>query len=125
MAKNRHGKIFTNFLPAVSPQALKRMRATIRDLRLRRQVHLSLEQIARRLNPTLRGWWQYYGRFYPTELRSKFFRYFDERLGSWLRQKHKPLARRRGRSLHVLNRIAKERPYLFVHWQTLGKAMVG
>jgi hypothetical protein len=25
----------------------------------------------------------------------------------------------------VLNRIAKERPYLFVHWQTLGKAMVG
>jgi hypothetical protein len=125
MAKNRHGKIFTNFLPAVSPQALKRMRATIRDLRLRRQVQLSLEEIARRLNPTLRGWWQYYGRFYPTELRSKFFRYFDERLGSWLRQKHKPLARRRGRSLHVLNRIAKERPYLFVHWQTLGKAMVG
>jgi RNA-directed DNA polymerase len=125
MAKNRHGKIFTNFLPAVSPQALKRMRATIRDLRLRRHVQLSLEEIARRLNPTLRGWWQYYGRFFPTELRSKFFRYFDERLGSWLRQKHKPLARRRGRSLHVLNRIAKERPYLFVHWQTLGKAMVG
>jgi group II intron reverse transcriptase/maturase len=125
MAKNRHGKLFTSFLPAVSPQALKRMRARIRCLRLRRQVQLSLEEIARRANPTLRGWWQYYGRFYPTELRSKLFRYFDERLGSWLRQKYKPLARRRGRSLHVLNRIAKERPYLFVHWQTLGKAMVG
>jgi hypothetical protein len=63
MAKNRHGKIFTNFLPAVSPQALKRMRARIRCLRLRRQVQLSLEEIAWRLNPTLRGWWQYYGDF--------------------------------------------------------------
>ena len=30
------------------------------------------------LNPVLMGWWQYYGRFYPTEMWKKLFRYFDE-----------------------------------------------
>ncbi|WP_346266379.1 group II intron maturase-specific domain-containing protein [Brucella oryzae] len=37
--------------------------------------------MARSLNPVLKGWWQYYGRFYPTEM-GKLFVYFDERLGA-------------------------------------------
>ena len=63
MAKNRYGEIFTSFLPAVSPQALKRMRERIRKMHLRRRMFLPLEEIARLLNPILRGWIQYYGRF--------------------------------------------------------------
>jgi RNA-directed DNA polymerase len=125
MAKNRYGEVFTSFLPAVSPQALKRMRGKIRGWRLRRQASLSLERIAHRLNPILRGWWQYYGRFYPTELWTKLFRYFDERLGAWLRQKHKLLRQNRGRSLRVLSRMAQQNSDLFVHWKILGRAMVG
>ncbi len=124
MAKNRWGGIFTCFLPAVSPLALKRMRARIREWRLPRHAPLPLEDIARSLNPVLRGWEQYYGRFYPTELR-KLFEYFDERLGAYLRCKYKPLKGHRGRSLRVLNRIAQENPTLFVHWQRLGRATVG
>jgi len=124
MAKNRWGGLFTNFLPAVSPQALKRMRARIRSWRLPKRAHLSLGEIARVVNPILRGWWQYYGRFYPTELR-KLFEYFDERLGAWLRQKHKHLRGHRGRSLRTLNGIAQREPSLFVHWQRLGRATVG
>jgi RNA-directed DNA polymerase len=125
MAKNRWGKLFTNFLPAVSPQALKRMRERIRGWRLRQHAPLSLADIARSLNPILRGWWQYYGRFYPTELWSKLFCHFDERLGAWLRQKYKSLRGHRGRSLRLLNRMAQQRPELFVHWQQLGHATVG
>ena len=69
MDRNRYGEIFTSFLPAVCPQALKRMRERIRKMHLRRRMFLPLEEIARLLNPSLRGWNQYYGRFYPTELR--------------------------------------------------------
>jgi RNA-directed DNA polymerase len=97
-AKNRWGRLFTCFLPAVSPQALKRMRAQIREWRLPQHAPLPLEDIAQSLNPVLRGWEQYYGRFYPTELR-KLFEYFDERLGAWLQQKYKQLKGHRGRSL--------------------------
>lgn len=124
MAKNRWGKIFTCFLPAASPQALKRMRERIRAWRLPQHAPLPLEQIASILNPALRAWWHYYGRFYPTEMR-KLFEYFDERLGKYLRCKYKKLAGHRGRSLRLLNRIAQQHPSWFIHWQQLGRATVG
>lgn len=124
-AKNHWGKLFTTFVPAVSPSSLKKMRDRIRGWSMRNHSHMPLEDIARMLNPVLRGWWQYYGRFYPTEMWNKLFRYFDERLGSWLRQKHKPLRGHRGRSLRLLNNIAQQNPQLFVHWQILGHATVG
>lgn len=124
MAKNRWGRIFTCFLPAVSPQALKRMRDRIREWRLPQHAPLSLEDIAHSLNPVLRGWDQYYGRFYPTELR-KLFEYFDERLGAWLQRKYKQLKSHRGRALRGLDRLAQKNPRLFVHWQRLGRATVG
>lgn len=116
MAKNRHGEIFTSFLPAVGPQALKRMRDKIRQIDLRRQTYLPLEEMARRLNPILRGWIQYYGRFYPTELRAKLFSYLNQELSAWLRQKHQRLRRKHRRSRELLERIAQQRPGLFVHW---------
>lgn len=62
--------------------------------------------------------------FFPTEL-WKLYTYFDERLGAWLRKKHKGLRGHRGRSLRRLNSIAKRRPSLFVHWARFGHATVG
>ncbi len=110
MAKNRHGKIFTSFLPALSPQALKRLRVRIRQIDLPRQTYLPLEELARRLNPILRGWIQYYVRFYPTELRAKLFSYLNQELCAWLRQKHQRLRRKHRRSREFLKRIAQQRP---------------
>src|SRR5262249_642549 len=57
LAKNaQSGKLFCNFTPAVSASALKSMRATIRELNLRRQTHVALTDIAQQINPILRGW---------------------------------------------------------------------
>jgi len=125
MARNRHGEIFTSFLPAVSPRALKRMRERIRQMHLRRQMFLPLEEIARRLNPILRGWIQYYGKFYPTELRAKLFSYLNQELSAWLRKKHQRLRRHYRRSRELLARIAQQRPGLFVHWRGAGVLAVG
>ncbi|MBD2550508.1 hypothetical protein H6G65_13115 [Microcystis elabens FACHB-917] len=60
------------------------MRERIREMHLRRRMYLPLEEIARLLNPILWGWIQYYGRFYPTELRAKLFGYLNEHLSAWL-----------------------------------------
>jgi hypothetical protein len=49
------GKVFCGFTPAVSPSALKAMRTRIRDLRIRRHTQVSLADIARQINPLLRG----------------------------------------------------------------------
>jgi RNA-directed DNA polymerase len=77
-------------------------------------MHLPLEEIDRRLNPILRGWIQYYGRFYPTELHARLFSYFNQELSAWLRHDHC--------SRQVLARIAKQRRDLFAHWRGVGVA---
>src|ERR1700751_4690065 len=68
-AKNRWGKLFVSFLPAISNKAAKAIQETIRNGRLAAtRNNQSLEDIARLVNPTVRGWVNYYGRFYPSAL---------------------------------------------------------
>ena len=61
-SKHRKGKFFINFRPAVSHQAAKAIRDTIRSWNLPRRRDKSLEDLSRRFNPIIRGWLQYYGR---------------------------------------------------------------
>lgn len=85
-------------------------------------MFLPLEEIARRLNPILRSWIQFYERFYPTKLRTRLFSYINGDLSAWLRQKHSRFMRHVRRSRQVLARIAQQRRVLFVHWRGVGVA---
>lgn len=123
-AVDRKGEKFTSFLPAVSPRALIKMRERIRSWRLGDHAMLPLEDITRFINPILMGWWQYYGRYYRSEM-FKLFKYLDERLGYYLRRKYRDLWGHTGRSHKRLNLIARSNPNLLVHWRLIGRAMVG
>ena len=125
MARSAREVIFTSFLPAASPQALKRMRAQVKAMALLSLVHLSIEEIARMLNPVLQGWIQYYGRFYRTELIRKLYRYLDHQIAAWLRRKYKQLRSRWGRSWQLLKRIRQQRSGLFAHWRGAGVVASG
>ena len=81
-------KVVGGFTPAVSPTALKAMRAAIRDLNIRRTTQVSSADIARKLNPLLRGWIAYYGRYTPSALPT-LFRYVNLTLLAWVRRKFK------------------------------------
>ena len=63
MANSQRDEFFCGYTPAVSPAALKTMRATIKSLNIPRQTPGTLAEIAQQLNPLLRGWIAYYGRF--------------------------------------------------------------
>ena len=64
LCKNRRrNSLFVNFTPAVSKIALKAMRLKIRKLRVRMATELSIDQLAKWLNPIIQGWIGYYGRF--------------------------------------------------------------
>src|ERR1019366_123391 len=67
-ALNKYGAVFASFLPAVSREALKAMGQRVRRWRVHLQVSSNLADLARWMNPIVRGWMQYYGRFYRTEL---------------------------------------------------------
>ena len=112
----RNGRLFCGYTPAVSPSALNDMRATIRDLKLRRRTQVSLADIAQRLNPLLQGWIQYYGRYTPSAL-VPLHRYVNETLAAWARRKFKRFRADRVRALHFLQKLARSDKHLFVHWQ--------
>jgi hypothetical protein len=57
---------FTSFLLAMSPEALKAKNADLRKMRIHRRTNLSLDDLARWLNPIVAGWMNYYGRYYRT-----------------------------------------------------------
>ena len=59
---------FTSFLPAISKDALKKISEEIRSWRLHRRVNSDGGEIAKLINPKIRGWMGYYGAFYISEL---------------------------------------------------------
>ncbi len=69
MVKGSKGKTFLSFTPAISKEAKKDINRTIRRTGVRNRSDLSLEQVARWLNPMLNGWINYYGRYNKSALK--------------------------------------------------------
>jgi RNA-directed DNA polymerase len=116
-AKNRWGKFFVSFLPAMSAKAARTVRKTIREWRMAStRNNQRLEDLARVVNPVVRGWMNYYGRYYRSKC-VQVLRHLNEALAAWVRRKYKRFRRRERASMHWLGRIARRDPNLFVLWQ--------
>jgi hypothetical protein len=117
----RDGYLFCGFNPAVSPAATKAMRQVIRELNIRRHTQRSLSDIAGLLNPLLRGWLGYYGRFAPSAL-FPVLRYVNLTLVAWAMRKFKRFRGRKIRAGRFFERLSREHSDLFAHWHA---GMVG
>lgn len=115
-AKNKYGKHFVSFLPAVSNQALKAMRRSIHDWRVHLKPGKSIDDLSRMFNPIIRGWITYYGHFYKSQLYAGL-RYINKVLVLWVRRKYKRFNRHRTRAEQWLGRLARREPKLFAHWK--------
>ena len=56
--------MFVSFQPAISKDAQNKISDQIHRWRLHRWIGIRLAEIARQINPAVRGWTQYYGAFY-------------------------------------------------------------
>jgi RNA-directed DNA polymerase len=119
LSKNRRGQYFVNFSPALSKQAAAKIRREIKSWRLHLHSDKALDDLAQLWNPVLRGWINYYGRFYRSALRP-VFRQFNHSLSRWAMRKFKRLHRRQRRAQYWLGRVAQREPRMFVHWELLG-----
>jgi RNA-directed DNA polymerase len=116
LAKNRHGKHFVSFLPAVSRDAMKAMGAEIRSWHWAKRSDKSLNDLALMFNSVVQGWINYYGRFYRSRL-LYFLRGLNRHLMRWACRKYKRLKRRERRAMAWLAEIARRSPHLFAHWR--------
>ncbi len=120
-SKNRWGKYFINFSPAISNKAAKGIRQRARRWCWPLRSDKSLDDLARMFNPIIRGWINYYGRYYKSALYPTL-RELDRRLVRWATRKYKRLRGHRRRAEHWLRRIANRQPELFAHWRLLHAA---
>jgi group II intron reverse transcriptase/maturase len=112
--RKRDGKLFTSFTPAISPQALKAKSERLRELRIHRQPDLTLDDLARWLNPIVAGWMGYYGRFYRSAL-SPLLQRVNLYIRRWAARKYKRL-RAFKRFERWWTGVQAREPTLFSHW---------
>jgi RNA-directed DNA polymerase len=87
---DKYGRVYVNFSPAVSRDALKAMRQTIRGWRVQLKNDKSLADLTAMFGPILRGWQQYFGHFHGSALMS-VWRRMNRSLIVWLMRKNKKL----------------------------------
>jgi len=114
-AKNKYGKFFTNFLPAMSDKAKKAVRKEVKIWKLQLKSDKSLDDIAAMFNSKIQGWINHYTYFYKSEIYG-VMRYINSCLVRWARRKFKKL-KSRTRAEQWLGDIAKRDRNLFAHWK--------
>jgi len=116
-ARNRHGKFFVSFLPGISKKAANAIRNRIRSWRLgATRNNQRLEEIARLVNPHVRGWINYYGRFYKSAL-YPILRCLERAMVYWVQRKFKRFHRHHRRAWYWLGGVAQRNPRMFAMWE--------
>jgi RNA-directed DNA polymerase len=115
-AVDKYGRVYVNFSPGVSRDALTAMRQTVRGWHLQLMNDKELSDLSNMFGPVLRGWSNYYGRFYPSAMKP-LWRHVNDYLVRWMQRKYKRLARGVIRAAQALGRVAERAPTAFVHWE--------
>jgi RNA-directed DNA polymerase len=114
-AKNKYGKYFTNFLPAIAEKAKKSIRKEVRGWKLQLKVDRDLWDIANMFNKQIQGWINYYTHFYKSEMYG-VLRYINGYKVKWVRRKYKKRKHRR-KAEYWLGSVAQRDRNLFAHWK--------
>lgn len=117
-SKNGDGGFFVSFSPAMSNRAGKAIRQEIRKWNLCGRSGSTLEEMARECNAQIRGWINYYGAYYKSQLYPTL-KQIDRKLMLWATRKYKNLKGHKRRARQLITEIAHRTPSLFAHWSLL------
>lgn len=114
--RNFKGELYRKCMPGASKKAMRMMTQTIKGWRIHRSTADSAEVFAKRHNAILRGWIEYYGKFWYRNFGYHLWSTFQSRLVKWAKGKYRISTRLAERKLLLLR---KEKPNLFAHWYLL------
>lgn len=113
--RSRHGRRFTGFSPAISRTAMARLSAQVRDWRLHLRVTCTEAEIRQQVNPVVRGWMNYYGRYHRSQLYPLLAR-INYYLIRWMRKKFKRFKALKA-AMRAWQQAVTSRPGYFAHWR--------
>ncbi len=116
LSKDKKGRYFVNFSPAISDKAGKAVSGTIRSWRLHLWSGRTLEELAQMVNPCVQGWINYYGSYYRSAIH-QHLRQLEAYLVRWAIRKYKRFKRHKSWASAWLGRVARREPGLFAHWR--------
>jgi RNA-directed DNA polymerase len=114
--KNFKGELYRKCMPGAAGKAMRQITREIRRWRLQRCTGEDLDKLATRYNAAIRGWIQYYGKFWYREFGYRLWSQLQSRLIKWVRNKYRLSHRKAERKLHL---IQQANPRLFAHWYLL------
>lgn len=109
-------KLFIGYDCAISKSSRKEIAEKIRKLKVSTLSFKSIVGVAQHLNPIIRGWVYYYGKFKMYEL-TKVFRLLSRRLVMWVRKRYKRYKTSIRKAYKWLHTVREQYPTLFYHWR--------
>lgn len=114
-SRDKYGRIYLNFLPAVSRDAVKAMRQTIRNWHIQLKSDQELVDIGNMFNSKLRGWHHYYSRFYASAMYA-IWKHLNRYLARWMRRKYRKFCGHKRKATYELGKIARQNRNILFHW---------
>jgi group II intron reverse transcriptase/maturase len=113
--KCRDGKIRNNFICYVSKKSAKSFRDKIKMLEIHKRTGSTIQMISEMLNPMIRGWMNYFGKYNPSATRYTI-QVIERRIVKWAMCKYKHFRGHRQRAEKWLSLVKEREPQLFAHW---------
>ena len=113
--KCKDGKLRNNFIASASQKACKNIRDKIKELKLHKMSGSSINIIAQLINPIVRGWINYFGKYNASALKYTI-KCIESRIVRWAMNKYKHFRGRRQRAEKWLSELRNREPKLFSHW---------
>ena len=114
--RNYKGELYRKCMPGASMKALRRITQTIKSWRIHRSTADDLRVFAQLYNAVLRGWIEYYGKFWYRNSSYRLWSATQSRLLKWMKAKYRIATRQAQRRLALAR---AENPRLFAHWYLL------
>ena len=112
----RTGKLFLGFDCAISISSKKRIADKMEELDIVHLSHKSIVGVALFLEPYIRGWVNYYGKFRLSAL-NPIFQLLRRRLVWWARKRYKRYKTNLNKAYDWLKRVKEQFPTLFYQWR--------
>lgn len=117
--KDRLGRLRMNFIASVSKKAEQTLKDKVKSLEIHKRTGSKIDMIAEVLNPILRGWMNYFGKYNRSAMK-RALDCVQRRLIKWAKCKYKNFRGHRRRAEEWLCQVRKREPNMFAHWVLCG-----